>query len=146
MNSIASSPAAALLALAALTFTSCATSPEELRSQLRAAVQDAAALSEEITTWRGGVAADASPATITTIEGFKERAEELLDRITGFDDEVTAGTDFADLEHSLAALSEFDVGRIEEASSEARGALLDQFQRMAESVGRSAQRIAVDLA
>ena len=133
-------------ASALFTLIACASSPDAERAELRATVQGARMLADEVTSWREAVPANVTSETIDTVLAFKERADDILGRLEGFDASVTAGADLSDLEHSLAALSQFETDRIQEASAEARGSLLDQFASLADSVRDSASRVAVELA
>lgn len=122
-----------LLALAA-----CGTSPDAQRSEMERALNDASNLATEITAWRIGVPnGDVSSKSTDTIASFRERAENLLDRIQDLSADAKRGYDLGGVELALKEISTFETDGFVEASTSGRAAMLDQFATQAASLRRA---------
>lgn len=118
-----------------LAFGACASVDEE-RSELEGALARASSLASEIQAWRDSVVRQTEiPSDATAqVATFQQRADEVVDTVTGASNEARRGMDLSAVTTALNSLVSFDTSAFENASQQGRRTMLDQFGSRANSV------------
>jgi hypothetical protein len=115
------------------------------RDHLKGTLDRAHALATEITSWHETTTSTASipSGSIEQVDTFRERAEDLLDTVTGTSNEATTGVDLSGVQRALESISEFDTSDFANASDTGRQSLLAQFAARAQSLREAIEVVRV---